>query len=332
MQRLISLGVVAIISSGFGILISISFALFIFSGELSPFLGTGIGLVLFSAAVIRCTVALFSKVPGVIADTDALPSAIIATVSTTIAQSMTGTAPPEAMLATLVAFIGLSSLFTGAVLVVLGRLQIGGLIRYIPYPVAGGFIAGTGWLLFQGAFEVMLGHPLTWTNLVSIFYPIALMQWGFALGLALLLLVGSRKFDHPLFLPVGFSLGAALFYIGLFATGTSLNQAAELGLVIGSFPKTVSWPALEWQAFSQVDWAVVFSHSEQFLLLAGISAILILFNASGLEQITDRDIDLDHELRVVGWANALSGLGGGMVGFHVLGDTTLAYQLGARTD
>jgi SulP family sulfate permease len=53
-------------------------------------------------------------------------------------------------------------------------------------------------------------------------------------------------------------------------------------------------------------------------------------NASGIELATRRDIDLNRELRVVGLANILSGLGGGMVGYHALDLSTLCCRIGVR--
>ena len=42
----------------------------------------------------------------------------------------------------------------------LGRLHLGQWIRFVPYPVVGGFLAGTGWLIIRGSFRVMVDAPL----------------------------------------------------------------------------------------------------------------------------------------------------------------------------
>ena len=52
-----------------------------------------------------------------------------------------------------------------------------GLIRFIPYPVVGGFLAGTGWLLVQGAFGVVAHLPLDFGNLSALCAAPALRQW-----------------------------------------------------------------------------------------------------------------------------------------------------------
>jgi SulP family sulfate permease len=39
-----------------------------------------------------------------------------------------------------------TTLVTGLFLLLLGRLKLGNLVRYIPYPVTGGFFAGIGYI------------------------------------------------------------------------------------------------------------------------------------------------------------------------------------------
>lgn len=77
------------------ILIEISFAALIFSGELSGYVSSGIGLALFGAFVIGMVVALTSSFPGTIALPQDSPAAILALMATTIAGSMPASANSE---------------------------------------------------------------------------------------------------------------------------------------------------------------------------------------------------------------------------------------------
>ncbi len=52
-----------------------------------------------------------------------------------------------------------------------------------------------------------------------------------------------------------------------------------------------------------------------------------MLNASGIELGTGEPVDLNRDLRGVGVANLLAGLGGGVAGYHVLGGTLLANRL-----
>jgi SulP family sulfate permease len=62
-----------------------------------------------------------------------------------------------------------------------------------------------------------------------------------------------------------------------------------------------------------------------------ISVVSLLLNASGLELVVQQDIDLNRELKVAGIGNVLCGLGGGLVGFHLLSESTLSYKMGGRS-
>lgn len=80
--------------------------------------------------------------------------------------------------------------------------------------------------------------------------------------------------------------------------------------------------------FRRADWVAVLSQMPMVFAIIGMSILGILLNASGLELAIKREIDLDQDLRGVGIANMAAGLGGGMVGYHLLGETLLARRIG----
>ena len=62
-----------------------------------------------------------------------------------------------------------------------------------------------------------------------------------------------------------------------------------------------------------------------------LNAISVLFNYSGLELIIKQDVDLDRELKMTGFSNMLAGLGGTPPGYLTLSETSMAYNIGARS-
>ena len=66
---------------------------------------------------------------------------------------------PDDLLAPVGVIMGLSAVFTGLLLFALGLARAGGAIRFIPYPVIGGFLGATGCLMVSGAVRVITGHP-----------------------------------------------------------------------------------------------------------------------------------------------------------------------------
>jgi SulP family sulfate permease len=62
-----------------------------------------------------------------------------------------------------------------------------------------------------------------------------------------------------------------------------------------------------------------------------LNAISVLFNYSGLELIIKQDVDLDRELKMTGFSNILAGFGGTPPGYLTLSETSMAYNIGARS-
>ena len=68
-----------------------------------------------------------------------------------------GTYEPPDVFLTVVAATLVVTVLCGVVFLVLGTFRLGNLVRFVPYPVVGGFLAGTGWLLFKGGIYVASG-------------------------------------------------------------------------------------------------------------------------------------------------------------------------------
>src|SRR4030095_12432893 len=75
---------------------------------------------------------------------------VVALIAASIAATVPAGTGREALYATVIAAIVLTTLLTAATFLLLGQFRLGALVRYLPYPVLGGFLAGTGWLLVLG--------------------------------------------------------------------------------------------------------------------------------------------------------------------------------------
>lgn len=305
-----------------------SLAALIFSGRLSPFLADGIGLVLFGATVVALAVALLSSLPGAVTAIQDSPAAIFALAAAAIAAQMpAGSAAPNVYF-TVVTAIALTTLLTGILFIVLGRFGLSNFVRFVPYPVVGGFLAGTGWLLAKGALGVMSGMPVSAADLPKLFQPDVLMLWVPGAVLAVLLLVLLRRYGNPLLI-LGLLLGGtALFYVILLLTGTSVAEASTRGLLLGPFPPQALWKPIQPSQLALVDWGLFLSQVGKLVSILMVSTIALLLNANALELATRRDIDLNRELVAAGVGNLLAGLGGSPVGYQAIGNTSLAYRLG----
>lgn len=308
--------------------LTISFALLIFSSEdLTPFVSTGIGMVLFGALIMQVIIALMSSVPGMFGGPQDSPAAILGLTALVIVTRMNGTSA-ETKFATVVMTVVLTSVISGLFFVLIGGFKLSRLVRFIPYPVVGGFVAGTGLLLTKGALGVMLGSTPGMSNLGILFKPENLFLWVPGLLFGASFLIASRRSTHYLTYPVLLIGAVLIFYFAIWIAGFSIQEAREMGWLLGPFPQETLWKPLELQLLAQVDWNMIASQFTNILAVAIISLVALLLNASALELIAQKDVDLNRELISTGVANIAGGLVGGAVGYHYLGISSLAFRMG----
>ncbi|MBW4525578.1 MAG: cyclic nucleotide-binding domain-containing protein [Phormidium tanganyikae FI6-MK23] len=324
--NLISGGTMGILT----VITSVSFGAVIFSGGFSDVLPWGIGVLLFSAAVINTIASSFSSYPSVVATLSDNSIPVLSLVARQIADLMPNATVEEKLL-TLSATIVLNSIVGGAILMALGRFKLGGLIRFIPYPVVGGFIASTGLLLVEGAFQSLSGVDYDHLTLSVFLQPSVLFQWLPAVFFALAMYVLPKSIQHFLLLPGIIAASIALFYAGLALTGTSIAQADAQQLLLGAMPAGGLFQFNTIPAVIHADWSVVSKQVPTLAALWLIDSIALLLNANGIELLVKRDFDLNRELKIAGAASIVSGLGGGAGGFSSLNETALVKQLGGTS-
>lgn len=316
---------------GSGFITILSLTTLIFGGRLAPHLGNGIGLALVSAMIISLVIALTSSYPGMIGNVQNSAMVLAALVVANAVNALPPDASPETVLYNGVAVIGLTTLVTGGVFLMIGMLRASDLIRYIPYPVMGGFLAGTGWLLMQGALDVMTGEMLSLYNLDVYLQSDMLIKWLPGFGLALLLLGLARTFRRSWPIPLTVVTYCLLFFAFLLVMDISLAEAAQRGLLLDQGNEPIVWQPPNLAMLTTVDWSFITTQAGGIMVVALVSSISLLLNASVIEFTTRHDIELDRELRSAGAANLITGALGGMIGFSSLSLTTLAHRLGTRS-
>jgi sulfate permease, SulP family len=319
-----------LVASIITISLEISLAALIFSGDLGQFLAGGIGLMLFGAFAMGIVISLTTSLPGIIGVPQDTPAVIMGLVAAGISLSMRGETP-KAIYATVVAAISLTSVLTAVFFLFLGWFKASGFVRYIPYPVVGGFLAGTGYLLCFGAFGVMVDIPLTAANLPEFLVADLLVNWIPGVLFAVVLLIVLRRWNHFLITPGALIAATVLFYGYLLIAGISVGEAGSRGWLLGSFPSGGLYQPLTPSAFGLIDWGVILQHIDKIATILVLSIISLLLNASALEVTVKQDIDLNRELQAAGWANLIGGMGGSSVGYQALGMSALAHRLGAKS-
>jgi sulfate permease, SulP family len=313
------------------VVLSLSFAVLIFSGTLSPHAGEAIRMVLFTGAVVGAVVSLFGSFAGTIAFPQDKIAPILALMASLIVAGLPAGTSDEVLFATVTMALILATVLTGAVLLGLGLFRLGAFIRFIPYPVIGGFLAGTGLLLVKGSLKVMTGHAPSLDGLAELFAPTSLVRWLPGLIYALVMMAAMRRWKHVATMPVLLAGGVALFHIIRATLGMSVAEAEAGGFILGHLPGGGGGFGLPGLAWGGIDWPVLAAQSGSVATILLVSAIGVLLNSSAIELAAGEDMDLNRELKVAGIANLISGAGGGIIGFHTLGLSSLVMQMGIRS-
>ena len=307
--------------------LAISFAALVFGGGyLADFIADGISLYLGAAALTLAILAWRSGSRGVVGGLQPAAAAVLAIVAATTAVTAFGSI--ERAFLTVVAATLVVTVLSGAAFLALGTFRSANLLRFVPVPVVGGFIAGTGWLLLKSGIYVSSDESPYLTPIADLFHGELLKLWLPAFVFGVILLVATRLVKTPLVIPVVLVIGVVLFAIGMVVTGSSIATARSgHWLLLGPFDSFETWQPWTFRALGGADWSAVLAQWTGILTAVFVAVIAILFNISGTEVVLNRDLDTNEELRNAGVLNVISGALGGIPGYHALSLTALAERM-----
>ncbi|MGD2042420.1 MAG: cyclic nucleotide-binding domain-containing protein [Acidimicrobiia bacterium] len=299
-------------------LLTIALVSLIFRGDLADSLPLGIGLGLTSSAVIGLIIAALSSFSGVYAGVQDSSAAIIGL----SAVSITGVLVGSAGLSTVVAMVAATSLATGVVLLAMGYLGWGEIARYVPFPVIGGLLAGTGYLILTGTLGILdidSVSDLFSDNAVGLFWP--------ALALATAFFIAARRGWSSRSYLVFLATAVGGFHILAGMSGVSRAAALDRGWLLGPFPEGGIWPGWVVTSFVEADWGVIAGELAGLVTVLIVVPITLLLYISALEIETRVDVDMNKELQATGWANLAAGVIGGPPGYMYMSDTVITSRL-----
>ncbi|HVK31241.1 MAG TPA: SulP family inorganic anion transporter [Burkholderiaceae bacterium] len=302
---------------------TLSIAALVYAGPLVSHLPYALPGMLIGVAVLVAIISLLGSYGGATATTQDAPGVILALGAAAAAAALPQAAP-EVRAATASVLLFVVTLAMGAVFMLLSAFRLGALARYLPLPVIGGFLAGTGWLLVVGGIGVAANAPLA----PALLEHGAVARWLPALALGALMLLVARRWTSPAVLAAVCALAVVVFHGVMLALGRSPDAVAAEGWLLGPFPGQLDWQLpLDARTLAAVDW-----HALATALPASAPAILIgalamLLSTSALELVIKRDVSLDRELLVHGAANVGSALAGGLIGFTAISLSSLGHSI-----
>jgi SulP family sulfate permease len=307
------------------VVLAISLAALVYGGYLAQFLPDGIGLYLVAASLTLAIFAWRAGTRGVVGSVQDAATAVLAVVATSASLASFGGL--HRAFFTVVAATLVVTLLTGVTFLVLGTFRLGNLARFIPYPVVGGFLAGTGWLLMKGGLRVASGVNPEVGNFHRFMDAFELVRWVPAVAFGVVLLLSTRFVRRPLVIPVVIGIGFGLFAVGMLVTGSSIADARQGLWFLGPFTSARLWHPWTIHAVTGADWSAVLDQTPGIVTAVFVAVLACLFNVGGVELLLHSDFDSNEEFRDAGLVNVVSGLFGGIPGYHALSLTSLGQQM-----
>jgi len=317
----------------FGILntsFAVSYASLIFSATCPSYFVVAVALFLVAGCLASIIICSMSSYSGVIAMIQDVPVAVSGLIALSLAAMLQG-AGPDILFANIFAAIALSTLLTGIAFLLLGYFKLGNLVRFIPYPVMGGFLAATGWLLFKGGLQVSTGVGFQVLQAASFFKQADPGHFVCALVFSIGLLFLTRRYPaNALVTPVTIVGSILLFLLAARFLGYNTDYLDSNGWLLGPLPEEPLWRSAALPDWNLIDWPVVFRQIGSIFTIVVLSVISLLLNSTGIEIIAGRDLEVNRDLKATGVANLVTGFIGAPASYVFISQTALATRIGAR--
>ena len=307
----------------------LSYAALIFSGPLTPLLNYGLAATFLSTAVGAFVFALRGSLPFAIAGPDSSTSAVTASLAAALVERLVAGGAGDHLLKPVLIVMAIGSALAGILLCALGMARAGRAIRFVPYPVIGGFLGATGWLVATGAVQVMTDLRFSIPDLDALLGSANVPKILAGAGVAAALFLTRARSRSAFVLPLVLLASVGAFYLALLLAHLPLAALQADGWTFrpqAAIALTLPWSTDE---LSRFPWGAVPALSGDLLAVMFVTAISMLLNTTGIELTTRREAALDRDLTALGVANLLSAVLGGYVSCVSLSRSTLNYSAGA---
>ena len=306
----------------------LSYSLLIFGGSLTPYLSYGVAATFISSAILAAVIALGSSLPFAVSGPDSSTAAMTGILASSMVERLVAADPSAPVLPAVLITLAVTTILTGVVLCCFGMTRMGRAIRYVPYPVVGGFLGATGCLIILGAVRVITGQQLQFATLGQFEDLLNLSKLAAACVMAIVLYLtwhrSRSSFGLPAILVGGVIAAHALFWL----TGVSTAQAQAAGWTFQPPSSIAFMSPWDFDALRHYPWKQLAELSGNLVAVIFVTASCTLFNTTGIEVATNREANLERELNVTGLANILTGAFGGYTGCISISRSVLNFNSG----
>jgi SulP family sulfate permease len=309
----------------------LSYALLIFAGPLAPYLSYGVAATFISSAILASVIAAGSSMPFAISGPESSTAAMTGILASSMVERIVAADPFAPLLAPVLITLALATVVTGIVLCCCGMTRMGRAIRYVPYPVVGGFLGATGCLVLLGAVRVITGQRLQFATLAQFENLLTLYKLAAACFMALVLYMTWHRSRSSFGLPVILVGGVIAAHVLFWLAGISPAEAQAAGWTFEPPPHVTFMSPWSVDGLTHYPWHLLPDLSGNLIAVIFVTASSTLFNTTGIEVATHREANLERELNITGLANMLTGAFGGYPGCVSTSRSVLNYNSGGTS-
>ncbi len=293
--------------------------------------GQGILAGMLSSIVAGLLASLTGSAPGMIAGPKATTSMVFAAMLTSlVATGHFDLATPDGERLLFSLAFG-AVLLSGSVQTLLGAFRVGGLVKFMPYPVVAGIRNTTAILLISRQIWPSMGvDRQAWSAFLADLGQIQPATLTVTAFTALFVWKGGRLIRVPAVPTAALIAGSGLYYVI-----AALAPEARLGPVLGALPPVVPSPdyvgSIVPALVASVDLGVVAALLSGALAIAVLDSISALITLVSYQSIADRRFDANHQLVGQGIGSMASAFFGGLTTSGILARAVVNHRAGGRS-
>ncbi|GBG25591.1 Hypothetical Protein FCC1311_018102 [Hondaea fermentalgiana] len=304
-----------------------------YTDEAHNYLPQAIKLVFLSSAIHQVCFVIFSTLPFAVGQVQDAGLIFLSSMAVTIVSNMGNVDNPKDVMTTTVVSLSLCTTVLGLLLIITGKLRLARLIQYLPLPVVGGYLA------FIGLFCGLSGLRLTTGARVESVLQLGKLFTGHYMKLlspciaatAWLFYISKYAKQNKFALPLSLAAMPILFYVVVFISGHTLQDARDAGWVSHQVDVPPFYEVFSLFDFSRVHWGAAFPQViPTFFAMFAVVAFGSSLDVAAIQFELGKPMDYDSELVTVGISNTISGMTGGYTGSYIFSQTIFTLRNGIQ--
>jgi sulfate permease, SulP family len=195
------------------------------------------------------------------------------------------------------------------------------------YSVVGGYLAYIGFYCGLSGIGFMAGSSNVTIGVVA--ERLHFILPGVVFGAAIYLV--SKRLKHMAVLPAGILVVVLLFYGVLWLSGTTIAESTERGWIRLMEAPPVWYHTWDYLRLENVDWGVLPSLALTEVSMIFVVALSSSLDVAAIELELNQPLNYNHEIKMVGFSNVISGLTGGYTGSYIFSQSIFSLRAGVRT-